>query len=747
MNPCHSRRIILALTPALAALAAPCTVAAAAEASPTGRDQRPPASPERIQYSQGRTLAVLANRKIDESSGLACGRRNEHVLWTHNDSGDGPRVYAFNLEGENLATCTILGATAVDWEDIASVTLGKKHYLLIADVGDNSRNRKFVTIYLVEEPPVASKRRNVTCTTRVTRSIRFTYADGPQNCESVAVDPTTRTIYLVSKAKKSKVYELPMPPGSSSRVFVAKKTASLQIRTATAADIAPDGLRAIVLNYLDAYEYTRRPQEDWSEAFARRPRKVYVPLRRQGESICYGPDGKTIYLTSEQVPTPLQVVPVKSPLKWGPSRAGLQLSLTLAKEVRTGEKLIIRLAVRNVGAAAVALPAAGNAFVYLEIGYSKEKAFITEATRPACAVARWPVELAEGEVFHFEPVDLSKTGVYPREDRRKLLAAQLSDRIDQLPKPSRRISDILLPGEPVVRFALCLPRTGQTALLLGSNKLPLAVRPPVFESLSPASQKAFLDDLLARFDRDARGAQEAHHIAVRSGTGVVPHLIQAAKDHGRPGHSRMWLATALADIPDSRAAEALIGLLDDPLAGVRYVAAYHGPKQRDTKLDKEIVRQTVRRQDSRMTALALLGFMVFRGSTPEELLRIGLDSEDGRARAAVAHALRGRASASNVARLLALLNDTDQRVRSTAARTLAAMNVRSNRVIGGLLAALDLPGELARARICAALGELTDKNLPYDPEADEPARRATLLAWKTWWAEAHGDIGRKDLRK
>ena len=148
-----------------------------------------------------------------------------------------------------------------------------------------------------------------------------------------------------------------------------------------------------------------------------------------------------------------------------------------------------------------------------------------------------------------------------------------------------------------------------------------------------------------------------------------------------------------------------------------------------------------------MTALALLGFMVFRGSTPEELLRIGLDSEDGRARAAVAHALRGRASASNVARLLALLNDTDQRVRSTAARTLAAMNVRSNRVIGGLLAALDLPGELARARICAALGELTDKNLPYDPEADEPARRATLLAWKTWWAEAHGDIGRKDLRK
>jgi hypothetical protein len=36
-----------------------------------------------------------------------------------------------------------------------------------------------------------------------------------------------------------------------------------------------------------------------------------MPRRRQGESICYGPDGKTLYLTSEQLPTPLWEVPVE----------------------------------------------------------------------------------------------------------------------------------------------------------------------------------------------------------------------------------------------------------------------------------------------------------------------------------------------------------------------------------------------------------------------------------------------------
>ena len=36
---------------------------------------------------------------------------------------------------------------------------------------------------------------------------------------------------------------------------------------------------------------------------------VLTPMRRQGESICYGPGGRALYLTSEKAPTPLWRIP------------------------------------------------------------------------------------------------------------------------------------------------------------------------------------------------------------------------------------------------------------------------------------------------------------------------------------------------------------------------------------------------------------------------------------------------------
>jgi hypothetical protein len=268
--------------------------------------------PAQIQYAAGRQIAQLANKEIKESSGLACSRRTGGVFWTHNDSGGGPRLFAFDAQGQHLATLHVQGALSRDWEDMASFRRRGKACLLIGDVGDNGSCRTSCTIYVVPEPPIRRKKRDVTGKIKPLRTIRFRYEDGPHNCEGVAIDPKDGTILLVSKetAPTCRVYALPWPKRPTDKVIVARAIATLAIPVTTAMDVSPDGRRAIILTYGHAYEYARRPGEKWSKAFSRKPRLIPMPPRKQGESLCYGPDGKTLYLTSEKLPTPLLEVPV-----------------------------------------------------------------------------------------------------------------------------------------------------------------------------------------------------------------------------------------------------------------------------------------------------------------------------------------------------------------------------------------------------------------------------------------------------
>lgn len=276
--------------------------------------ESPPAPLPPIVYGPSRQVATLANPEVNESSGLACSRRVAGVFWTHNDSGDTPRVFAFNAKGEHLATVTLAGAQAWDWEDMASFEAGGKPYLVIADIGDNLASRKTCTLYVVAEPAVGTREQPRVGQVPVSHRIDFTYEGGPRDCEALAIDPTTGAMVLVSKEGiRCRVYALQPPRGKAAPGApppVARQIGEIETSPAVAMDISPDGRRAVVLTYADALEFARGPKETWTDAFARPPRALVMPRRRQGETICYGPDGKTLYLTSERTPTPLLEVPV-----------------------------------------------------------------------------------------------------------------------------------------------------------------------------------------------------------------------------------------------------------------------------------------------------------------------------------------------------------------------------------------------------------------------------------------------------
>lgn len=282
-----------------------------------------------IVYGHGRRIAYLASKKIVESSGLACGRANKDTFWTHNDSGDKPQIYAFGIKGEELATISLSGAEARDWEDMASFSHGGRHYLLIADVGDNRAKRSSCTLYVVPEPKLHGDKKPMEASATPVQTIPFRYEDGPHNCESVAVDPQTCTVYLVPRVEGSrcKVYSLPLPEQESGKIAVAKAVANLNISPATAMDISPDGLRAIVFTRREAFEFVRGAKETWEQGFSRPPRRIATPRWGGGmESVCYGADGKTLYLTLECKdkdsgnPSPLLEVPVKHESNTAPNK-------------------------------------------------------------------------------------------------------------------------------------------------------------------------------------------------------------------------------------------------------------------------------------------------------------------------------------------------------------------------------------------------------------------------------------------
>ena len=100
-------------------------------------------------------IAVLADSAVTESSGLAASRRQPGLLWTHNDSGGGPIVFATDERGTALGRFAVPGAENIDWEDLAiGPGVDGNDALFIADIGDNARSREELVVWQVPEPDV-----------------------------------------------------------------------------------------------------------------------------------------------------------------------------------------------------------------------------------------------------------------------------------------------------------------------------------------------------------------------------------------------------------------------------------------------------------------------------------------------------------------------------------------------------------------------------------------------------------------
>ncbi len=279
---------------------------------------------ETAKASGAKLLGKLTDKRLTESSGLAYSHLMPGVLWTHNDSGDGPYVFAINLKGETIARCTVSGAVNKDWEAI-SIGPGAngKPALYIGDIGDNNFNRNDTAIYRIPEPKINTTKSEEELTTVPAEKFPYRYPDGSHNCETLLVHPKTGEVFLITKMPDgvSRIYAFPMPLRANATVTL-KKLGTVTFPSGFSGRLAdaehlvtdgafsPDGRHVILRNYLTAYEWDIAPNQSLSDALKGRRRQRTIPFVVQGESITYRPDGKAVYITSEKKHAPLYEVPL-----------------------------------------------------------------------------------------------------------------------------------------------------------------------------------------------------------------------------------------------------------------------------------------------------------------------------------------------------------------------------------------------------------------------------------------------------
>ena len=260
--------------------------------------------------------ALITDERLDEISGMAGSRQHAGIFWVHNDGDNAAELHAIDAQGQLRATLRVKGARNVDWEDLAAFESEGKHYLLVADVGDNGGLRREMALRVIEEPQELADA-NVS----VAWSVRFRWPDGPRDCESVAVDAKEGAAYLVSKKRvPPELFRVALRPG---RLQTATRVGTLagidqpsthdltrnpvygRYRSQiTAADIAPDGNWFAVLNYRRIYLW-QRTEAGWGDAVARPPSVLEFPWVPQAEAMSFDLDGRSLWISSERLPAPL----------------------------------------------------------------------------------------------------------------------------------------------------------------------------------------------------------------------------------------------------------------------------------------------------------------------------------------------------------------------------------------------------------------------------------------------------------
>ncbi len=279
-------------------------------------------------WSEPLAIGSLDKKLLPEASGLSVSRKYPNRFYHHNDSGDGPFFYVSNEAGQELKKIEVPGMIPTDVEDISVGSCESETCIFLADIGDNSKDRKNIELWILKEVEVFGP------TAQVWKHIYLNYPDGPHNAEALAVHPLSGDVYIVTKeyqrldaAQPARVFRIQkqkLLKATSGESIILEdlgeidipflnKTYDLFGQIITAMDFRPDGENLLLLTYENVIEVRASLLEhldskDWKHGHDYQ----VIPLSktRQYEALSYSADGTGFYFDSEFDPEEEAEVPL-----------------------------------------------------------------------------------------------------------------------------------------------------------------------------------------------------------------------------------------------------------------------------------------------------------------------------------------------------------------------------------------------------------------------------------------------------
>jgi hypothetical protein len=232
---------------------------------------------------------------LKESSGVAWSLARPGVIYSHNDGGDDPYLYALDSSGNLQARIPLAGIENRDWEDMATARCDAGSCIYLADTGDNYARWAESFLYRIVDSGSLEE------TTRAVESYPVILPDGARDIEALFILPGEQ-VHFITKGRHegSTIYRYPLPlrPGEAVTLELVQTLSEdpmLIPAQITGADASADGKIVVVRSYQDMTFYGVE-------------NGLLLPIEggtvdlgtlgeAQGESVAIGPDGQLVLTT------------------------------------------------------------------------------------------------------------------------------------------------------------------------------------------------------------------------------------------------------------------------------------------------------------------------------------------------------------------------------------------------------------------------------------------------------------------